>query len=396
MNDMINTIDKGHVGAIMLLDMSAAFDTVDHSIMLDVMRRRFGIQDEAFNWLDDFLTDRSRAIRSGENQSDDIALRFGVPQGSVIGPKQFIEYVEDVDSQFEKHHLRHHMFADDMQGLASGPPSCAPAIASSLADCFTDVNAWWAAKRLQLNAGKTEVMWYGTAAGLRKRTAGSGSVCAGTEVVEPVFVVRDLGVWIDAELSMRDHISRTTRACYSHLRRLRSIRTLLGHGVTVQLVCALVLSRLDYCNAVYVGLPAVTLAPLQRVLHSAARLVHELKPSDHVTPVLKDLHWLPIKQRVDYKLCMLVHNVSTGRAPIYMSDMLTACADVPSLARLRALSSGDYVVPRTRLKFGEGAFAVAAPQIWNKLPCELKATKCTATFKRSLKTFLFNSAYNTN
>ena len=87
MNDMINTIDKGNVGAIMLLDMSAAFDTVDHSIMLDVLRRRFGIQDAALSWLSDFLTDRSQAIRSSASQSDDVALRFGVPQGSVIGPK---------------------------------------------------------------------------------------------------------------------------------------------------------------------------------------------------------------------------------------------------------------------------------------------------------------------
>jgi len=166
--------------------------------------------------------------------------------------------------------------------------------------------------------------------------------------------------------------------------------------VPVQLVCALVLLQLDYCNAIYAGLPAVTLAPLQRVLHSAARLVYDLKPSDRVTTVLKDLHWLPIKQRVEYKLCMLVHNVSAGRAPLYMSDMLTACADVSSLARLRASSSGDYIVLRTKLKFGERAFAIAPPQIWNKLPCALKATKYTATFKRSLKTFLFNSAYNTN
>jgi len=126
MNDMINTIDKGHVGAIMLLDMSAAFDAVDHSIMLDVLRRRFGIQDEALNWLDDFLTDRSQAIRSGANQCDDAALSFGVPQGSVTGPKRFIEYVEDVDCQFEKHHLHHHLFADDMQGVASGPPVVCP------------------------------------------------------------------------------------------------------------------------------------------------------------------------------------------------------------------------------------------------------------------------------
>jgi len=83
---------------------------------------------------------------------------------------------------------------------------------------------------------------------------------------------------------------------------------------------------------------------------SAARLVYDLKPSDHVTTVLKDLHWFPIKQRVEYKLCMLVQKVSAGSAPLYLSDMLTACADVPSLARLRASSSGDYVVPRDEAK----------------------------------------------
>jgi len=158
-------------------------------------------------------------------------------------------------------------------------------------------------------------------------------------------------------------------------------------------VCALVLSRLDYCNSVLAGLPASTLAPLQRVLLAAARLVNDLKTSDHVTSTLVDLHWLPIKQLVDYELCCHVHNVSIGRALAYLSDMVTACADVPSFSRLRTSSSGDYVIPRTRLKLGERAFAVSAPLAWNNLPRELKKTKRTTTFKRLLKTFLFESPY---
>jgi len=119
-------------------------------------------------------------------------------------------------------------------------------------------------------------MWFGTAAGLRKLPAGSGCTYAGVEFVEPVSVVRNLGVWIDSELTMRDYISRTCQSCFYHLRRLRSIRKLLGRDVMIQLVCAPVLSRLDYCNSVLVGLPASTLAPLQRVLHAAARLVNDL------------------------------------------------------------------------------------------------------------------------
>jgi len=149
-----------------------------------------------------------------------------------------------------------------------------------------------------------------------------------------------------------------------------------------------VLSRLDYCNSVLAGLPASTLAPLQRVLHSAARLVKHLKKSDHVTSTLVDLHWLPIKQRVNYKLCCHVHKVSIGHAPAYLSDMLAACADIPSFSSLRTSSSGDYVIPR--LTFSERAFAVSAPLAWNNFPLKLKKTKCTTTFKRLLKTFYLN------
>ena len=97
----------------------------------------------------------------------------------------------------------------------------------------------------------------------------------------------------------------------------------------MKLVVALVFWRLDYCNAELAGPTAATLAPLQRVLHAAARLVNVLRLHDHVTPTLKELHWLPIAQRIEYKLCILVHKTTVGHAPIYLTDQLTAVTDVP-------------------------------------------------------------------
>jgi len=141
---------------------------------------------------------------------------------------------------------------------------------------------------------------------------------------------------------MHAHLMKNLSILFYHLRCLRSIRKLLGKDVTIQLVFALVLSRLDYCNSVLVGLPASTLTPLQRVLHAAARLANDLKTSNHVTSTLVDLHWLSIKQHVKYKLCCHDHNVSIGHAPAYLSDKLTACAYVPSFSRMRTSSSGDY------------------------------------------------------
>ena len=393
-NNMLKAMDQGHVGALMLLDLSAAFDTVDHQILNDVMRRRFGVCGSALDWLADFLNDRTQIIRMGGRESAISKLKYGVPQGSVTGPKRFIEYAEDVTCQLVKHHLLYHLFADDMQGLLHCLPTDVPQMLSKLNDCFVDVSAWCASKRLQLNANKTELLLFGTAANLKKISPCTDVMQAGSSVIKPAVVVRDLGVLLDAQLSMREHISRTAQVCFFHLRRLRSIRQLLGRDVTLKLVVALVFSRLDYCNAVLAGLPAVSLAPLQRVLHAAARLVNGLRPHDHITSALKELHWLPIAQRIDYKLCLLVHKSVIGNAPAYLTNLLTAVADVPSRSGLRDASNGNFVVPRTRLKLGERAFFVAAPLAWNRLPTELKTMRSTAVFKRALKTFLFRIAYN--
>ena len=391
---MIKVLDQGHVGALMLLDLSAAFDTVDPPILSDVLERRFGVQGDALEWLVDFLNGRTQVIRVNDRESAAMPLICGVPQGSVLGPKRFIEYAEDVSHLLQHHGLLYHLFADDIQGQMHCLPSHILTIIATLGYCFIDVGDWCASRRLQLNAAKTELLLFGTAASLQKIPPACRVMRAGSSDIEAVGVVRDLGVMIDSQLSMHEHVSRTARACFFHLRRLRSIRQQLGRDVTAGLVVALVFSRLDYCNVVLAGLPAATLAPLQRVIHAAARLVADLRPNDHVTPAIKELHWLPIAQRIDFKLCLLVHKTLVGHAPIYLSNMLTAVGNIPSRSALRDASHGNFVVPRTRLRLGDRAFSVAAPRAWNLLPTEVKAMRSTPVFKRALKTFLFRVAYD--
>ena len=213
----------------------------------------------------------------------------------------------------------------------------------------------------------------------------------GQNVTKPVTTVRNLRVLIDAESSIRDHVSRLAQTCFFHLRRLRSVRRQLGQDVTERLVCALVLSRLDYCNVVLAGLPASTLAPLQRVLPVAARVVLDLKPRDHISSALQELHWLPIGERVVFKLCFVVHEASLGQSPDYITVLLQPVA---------ATSSRCYSRQSRRLCRGtdepenaDRAFSTAAPRAWNQLPTELKRSKSTVAFRRGLKTFLFNRTY---
>ena len=208
--------------------------------------------------------------------------------------KRFIEYAEDITCQLLKYDLVHRLFADDMQGMLHCLPADVAQMISTLNNCFVDISGWCASKRLQLNADKTELLLFGTATNLKKIPLGSDFMQAGSSVIESADVARDLGMILDTQLLMREHVSRTAQACSFHLRRSRSVRQLLGRDVTIKVVVALVFSRLDYCNAVLACLPAATLAPLQRVLHAAARLVNGLRPRDHVTSTLKELHWLPI------------------------------------------------------------------------------------------------------
>jgi len=153
----------------------------------------------------------------------------------------------------------------------------------------------------------------------------------------------------------------------------------------------------DYCNAVLPvlsGLPASTLAPFQQVLHAAARTVLDLKPRDRVTPALQEVHWLPVAERIQYKLCLLVHTSPLGDMPEYISDLLMPVAKIPCRSTLRASSYGNLVVPRTRRRIGDRAFSIAALRAWNRLPTVLKLLRSTDSFCRDLKKFLFESVYS--
>ena len=215
----------------------------------------------------------------------------------------------------------------------------------------------------------------------------------GPDIIKPVNVVRDLGVYLDSELSMEHHISTVVRACFFHLRRLKSIRRILGADVTSGLVSAFVTTRMDYCNSILAALPQSSIDPLQRVQNAAARLITGTGTREHITPALQSLHWLPVKFRITFKLCVLMHLVHIGRAPAYLSSMVTATADLSSRGRLRSSNTFRYELPLLKRKFGERSFSYAGPKAWNDLPFALQELTDTCTFKKHLKTHLFTLAY---
>lgn len=209
--------------------------------------------------------------------------------------------------------------------------------------------------------------------------------------ITPSPEVRNLGVILDSSLSLHSHIKKVTKSAFYHLRNISRLRPSLSKTVTETLTHSFISSRLDYCNAILLGLPNKALDRLQYVQNSAARIITGTRPWQHITPILKQLHWLPIKSRITYKVLLLTFKSLHGLAPHYLTDLLHPYDPSRSL---RSSSKGQLIVPRTRLKAtSDRAFHVAAPILWNNLPDHIQNAPSLAMFKQHLKTHLFLEAY---
>jgi len=342
-------------------------------------------------WFQSYLSERSQVFRANGKDSKTIRVNCSVPQGSVLGPVEFISYTGDVTDIFERHHIGHHLFADDKQCYKSVAPSEVDLARDCLRACVADVRQWCQSRRLQLNSSKSEIIWLGTRHTLQKITPSNLTLEIGDEVVQPASVVRDLGVLIDQELTLKQHVAKIASSCFYQLRRLKQVRRYVDNDVMAQLVAAFVTSRLVYCNGVLAGLPQSTIAPIQHVQNVAARLVLGLRPFNHTTPALRQLHWLPVVYRVQYKLSVLMYDIANNEAPSYLRELVHHVNETRS--NLRSCNSNTFIKPRTRTKLAERAFSFAGPAVWNALPVELRSLESKDTFKRHLKTHHFKLAF---
>ena len=191
----------------------------------------------------------------------------------------------------------------------------------AMEDCIEEIRSWMANNMLKLNDAKTEFIILGSKHTLDK-LSDIQSLSVGDDQVQCAPAVKNIGATIDETLSMIPHIHNTTKACYLHLRHLGQIRKYLTQEATSTLVHAFITSKLDNLNSLIYGIPDYLIDKLQLIQNQAAKLILKKKKFDSVTPLLKTLHWLPVKYRLDYKILLLTYKCLNQQAPIYLSSLL--------------------------------------------------------------------------
>lgn len=393
-NDILQAMDKQQVTLLVLLDLSAAFDTIDHKDLLKILSDDFGVVGNASQWFKSYLSSRKQRVKVGSSLSNDFDLQCGVPQGSCLGPILFICYASKLFHVISKHLPKAHGYADDTQLYFSFCPDSQESqdrAITAMENCVRDVRSWMISNKLMINDSKTELMVIGSRQQLSKINI--QCIKIGESDIIPVHTVRNLGSWFDNNLSMSTHIGKVCSKAFRSLYKLMQIRKFLCSETTKTLVNAFVISHLDYCNALLYGIPEYQYNRLQKIQNAAARLVTLIPKFNHITPVLIDLHWLPVKFRIHFKILVLVHKALHGKAPTYIVDLL----QVKPTTRYSLRSNNTHLlfIPSVKCKtFGGRSFSYAGPTLWNQLPLNLRAISNLDIFKQYLKTFLFKLAFD--
>ena len=376
-----------------LLDFSAAFDTVDHKILIDRMSDTYGVRGTVLKWFESYLTDRSYKVKVNKVLSDKQQLKFGVPQGSILGPILYSLYVNQVEHIAAEYSIKIHVYADDIQLYTTFNQHSS---FHNFQQCLQKIRNWANNNFLKLNNKKTQIICFSKNYKYPLPTQ--------IDVMDEVILVENsakyLGVWLDRNLTFSKQINSVCSSGYMMLRNLWRISDKVSDiDIRKQLVHTCILSRLNFCNMIYYFLPKYQLYKLDKLLKAGVRFIYKITGKERrkpMTPHLHRLHFLPIILRVKFKVGLLVYKCFNGQAPEYLKDLLIVREN--QFDR-KTRKDGDLTwlskPPIEPYAFQYRAFRHAAPEVWSALNVSIRESETIESFKSNLKTFYFEEWLNT-
>lgn len=378
-NNTLLSLDAKLAVIWILIDLSAAFDTVDIDLELHILESEIGIRGTALKWFASFLNGRQQRVLVEKSLSDPLEVNFGVPQGSVLGPILFNIYIKSLFELIKDNGFCTSGYADDNNASQSFALHFQFDVITNQLPCLMSlIKEWMNAHFLKLNPDKTEIICF-LPQNANKRQTINGTFFDGG-CVRFSDSVKNLGFTVDRFLNMDLQVNGIVSHGYKLLGDVGRNRHLLCDDDTETIVHSILSSRLDYCNSMLYGVNKCVINKLQKLQNAAARIISKRKKRQSVRDVLRTLHWLPVENRIIFKMLVITYKIIHGLAPESLCNLLSFRCENTLTFNLIFLNSS----------FGRQSFSYAAPRFWNALPTELKFSVSLDTFKSKTKHYLFN------
>ena len=379
--------------AMVLLDSSSAFDTIDHGLMFTRLQEQFSITNGGLAMIKSYLTNRNFSVIIGEQISNPKELKYGVPQGSILGPMFYLLYTTEIESIVRSHGMQIHVYADDCKVYFSYKPEDKREAEERLGTCITALKTWMSANFLKLNSDKTVVKIFKPERQSSDLTVGTFSLTDIDARIQPSETIKVLGVMFGKRMNFKEFASRKIQICNLQLRNLWAVRKCLPTETRILLVTNLIISSLDYCNSLLICSPKYVIIMLQKALNKAIRFIFNIRREEHITPYLFKLHILPVSFRIRYKINLIAYKVLQKISPVYLIEKMKIFCPTTT-AHLRPGHGRDHLtfdITLNQVKVGNLISRIISE--WNKLPLNLRKIEEITIFKTHLKTHLFKEAF---
>ena len=372
-------IDENKISLLTLCDLSKAFDSVSHELLIKKMMN-YGIDDF---WFNDYLTARTQSVKINNHISSKHEVEYGVPQGSILGPILFNIFVNDLVEVNDSDMLV--QYADDAQYLHSGTIDKLAEIIDRAERNLVEVNKYFSDNGLKMNANKTQFLFIGSRHCIRQLPE-NVSIRVNNDNIKPNESIKNLGVTMDKYFSFDSHIENIYRKMKGTLYFLNRNKSNFDEISRKLVIEALVMSSISYCSTVWNGASKLNIQKLQNIQNFASKVaIGNGKKYDHATPYINELEWLKIENKVVYDVCSFIYRILYEHIPQRILKLET----VEQVRSRQTRQSGRLMVPRRRTVIADRAVSVRGPKLWNALPQEIKESENFSGFKKKLKSHLF-------
>ena len=326
---------KRLVTPTVLMDLSKAFDSIDHSMILAKLFS-YGFDCHSVFWFASYLRNRPQVVKVNSVISDQESLQCGVPQGSVLGPVLFVLYINEIPEIFAKYaqnstsEVSIYGYAGDLQLFSSCTTQSLDACILNLEQCCRTILDWFSQNELKANPDKFQFIIYGTKQQHKNIPAQLKSITINETSLTVTSVAKNLGMKLDENLTWKDHIKSLKGTCAGRLMQLSKVRGSMSKETFKNAVNATVISKINYGDIVYASATSTKLQKVQQIQNFAARVIHRVTRRHHTSELIRQLDWMKTDQMRHFHRLSMMYKCLNGMAPLYLSEKLNYNRDIHS------------------------------------------------------------------